>query len=72
MTGAAAAIILFNVIPYMVTDRGMGTFLEEALRYVDLHGRSGNSARQAVDRLAKLGWRLPPKIARQYQEVAAA
>jgi hypothetical protein len=65
VTGSAAAIVLFSVIPYMVTDRGMQTALEEILGNVNLSGRSGNSARQAVTRLARLGWVLPPVIARQ-------
>jgi hypothetical protein len=65
VTGSAAAIVLFSVIPYMVTDRGMQTALEEILGNVNLSGRSGNSARQAVTRLARLGWPLPPVIARQ-------
>lgn len=71
-TGAAAAVVLYNVIPYMVTDRGMKDLLEEALGYVNLRGRSGNSARQAVARLAKLGWPLPPKISKQLRELSAA
>jgi hypothetical protein len=65
LTGAAAAVVLFNVIPYMVTDRGMEDLMTEALNNVNLAGRSGNAARQAVARLAKLGWDLPEKIAAQ-------
>lgn len=72
LTGAAAVVVLCNVIPYMVTDKGFKTALEEMLPYVNLHGRSGNGARQAVHRLRQLGWKLPPKIARQYREVTAA
>ena len=72
VTGAAAAIVLHSVIPYMVTDKGMEKALEEIMGNVDLHGRSGNSARQAVARLAKLGWRLPGKIGAQARELALA
>jgi hypothetical protein len=70
VTGAAAAIVLHNVIPYMVTDKGMQTALDEILGNVNLQGRSGNSARQAVARLAGLGWVLPPLIARQADSIA--
>lgn len=72
VTGAAAAIVLHNVIPYMVTDRGMQAALDETLANVNLAGRSGNSARQAVTRLAELGWPLPPKIAAQRRELQPA
>lgn len=65
VTGAAAAIVLYNCIPYMVTDKGMQTALDEILGNVNLQGRSGNSARQAVARLAACGWPLPPRIERQ-------
>lgn len=72
VTGAAAAIVLHSVIPYMVTDKGMQAALDEILSNVNLHGRSGNAARQAVARLSALGWKLPPKIAVQHREVTAA
>jgi hypothetical protein len=65
VTGAAAAVILYSVIPYMVTDKGMQAALDEILGFVNLAGRSGNSARQAVTRLHDHGWRLPPTIDRQ-------
>jgi hypothetical protein len=70
VTGAAAAIVLHSVIPYMITDRGMQAALDEILGNVNLQGRSGNSARQAVARLAGLGWPLPPVIARQADMIA--
>lgn len=69
VTGAAAAVVLHSVIPYMVTDKGMEKALEEIMGNVDLHGRSGNSARQAVKRLGDLGWRLPGKIGQQAREL---
>lgn len=72
VTGAAAAVVLHSVIPYMVTDKGMEKALEEIMGNVDLHGRSGNAARQAVTRLAGLGWRLPGKIGQQARELALA
>jgi hypothetical protein len=69
LTGAAAAVVLFNVIPFMVTDRGMEDMMNEALENVNLAGRAGNGARQAVQRLARLGWELPEKIAGQAAEI---
>jgi hypothetical protein len=68
VTGAAAAVVLHNVIPYMLTDRGMEAMMTEALENVNLAGRSGNNARRAVRRLAQLGWVLPEKIAAQAAE----
>lgn len=65
VTGAAAAIVLHNCITYMVTDKGMQTALDEILGNVNLQGRSGNSARQAVARLERCGWPLPPVIEAQ-------
>ena len=72
VTGAAAAVVLYSVIPYMVTDKGMQAALDEMLGNVNLAGRSGNNARRAVARLAACGWPLPPKIRKQYQALLAA
>jgi len=65
VAGAAAAIVLYNVLPYMVTDEKMSATMEEILENTELRGRRGNSARQAVERLAALGWKLPPSIREQ-------
>jgi hypothetical protein len=76
ITGAAAAVILWNVIPFMTTSKGIE--FEEAMNEIlaevamlgkeDARGhRSGGQGwgviRNSVVRLHRLGWKLPPAIA---------
>jgi hypothetical protein len=63
ITGAAAAVVLHNVIPYMVTDRGLEDMMNEALANLVTTGQGSGAVRAAVRRLAQLGWELPPGMA---------
>jgi hypothetical protein len=73
VTGAAAAVILHNVIPFMVTSRGVE--LEEAMnemvKNLALTGRGSGAVFAASRRLADLGWELPLLLAKRLREVAA-
>jgi hypothetical protein len=64
VTGACAAIVLWNVIPYMVTDRGLRDTMDEALANLVLTGQGSGMVKSAIRRLEALGWALPPAIAR--------
>lgn len=66
-TGASAAIVLHNVIPFMVTDHGLEAMKDEILGNVVLSGRGSTSTIMAVRRLAALGWELPPLIAEKFR-----
>jgi hypothetical protein len=62
VTGAGMAIVLFNVIPYMVTDKGMQQAMDDSLAHLVTSGRGVGAVRASVVRLAELGWNLPPQI----------
>jgi hypothetical protein len=60
-TGCSAAIILWNLLPYMKTTRepwewAMGICFASTR----LHGRGSQAALTAIRRLHSLGWDLPP------------
>jgi hypothetical protein len=62
VTGAAAAVVLHNVIPYMVTDRGLGTMRDELMGNLVLAGPGSGATKAAIRRLAQLGWDLPQEM----------
>lgn len=63
-TGAAAAIILYNVIPHMETERGLGDALEEMLEQTVTSGQGWGAVKASIRRLRDLGWTLPPEYRR--------
>lgn len=67
LTGAAAAVVLHSVIPYMVTDRGLEDMKNEILANVVLSGQGSGATKAAIRRLAALGWELPPLIAQRFR-----
>lgn len=72
ITGAGMAIVLHNVISYMVTDKGMQQALDQALANLVTSGRGVGAVRASVTRLAELGWDLPPKIKDKLREPVSA
>ena len=72
ITGAGLAIVLHNVIPYMVTDKGMKEAMEDALAHLVTSGRGVGQVRATVVRLAELGWDLPPQIKDKISEPVSA
>lgn len=63
VTGAGAAVILYNVIPFMVTDKGLEDAMNEMMENLVTNGRGVGMVRSAVLRLAALGWQIPPQMA---------
>lgn len=66
-TGTAAAVVLHNVIPFMVTDQGLADMKDEILANVVLSGQGSGATKAAIRRLAALGWELPPLIAEKFR-----
>ncbi len=62
LTGAALAVVLHNVIPYMVTDRGLADLMNEAMENLVTTGQGAHAVKRAVVRLAELGWEIPPEM----------
>lgn len=62
ITGASAAIILWNIIGLLITDRGMSDVLHELLIQVPVSGQGRAAIDRAIDRMERLGWDIPPYI----------
>lgn len=73
VTGAAAAVVLHNVIPFMVTSRGieLEQAKDEMAENMVLAGRGASAVVASARRLAELGWELPPVLAKRLREVSA-
>lgn len=68
ITGAAAAVVLDAVIPYMITDRGLGAVRDQIFAQMKLTGQGAGATRTAVRRLEALGWPIPDQIAKGLAE----
>jgi hypothetical protein len=62
ITGAAAAVVLSSVIPYMRTDRGTSQMLTQLMDNLVTTGQGVGQVRASVRRLAELGWPIPKKM----------
>lgn len=61
VTGAALAIVLWNLLPYMTTKREPWEWaLAQCLSQMKLTGRGSAAVSEAAKRLHSLGWELPP------------
>jgi hypothetical protein len=72
VTGTAAAIVLYNLMPYIVSDNtdSLRTVMEECLANATLAGPGSGATRQAAVRLAEKGWKLPPVVLRAFSDSA--
>lgn len=59
-TGAAAAVVLWNTVPKMRTERGLREALSVMLDQTVVAGQGWGATRSAIRRLRDLGWPLPP------------
>ena len=59
ITGAAAAVVLFNLLPYMRRPRNLPELMDEMFDYTRLHGQGWGATRASLQRLMKLGWAMP-------------
>jgi hypothetical protein len=62
-SGAAAAVILWNTVPLMRTERGLRDEMYVMLDQSTTDGRGWGATRSAIRRLRDLGWELPPQYA---------
>lgn len=69
-TGAGAAVILHNVMPYMKTDRGFKEFYWEALNYTVTGGQGFAAIYRSLTRLRGLGWLLPGQYETFFKDVS--
>jgi hypothetical protein len=62
ISGAGAAVVLYNLLPYMVSDKGLEEVLVETLATIPPSGQGRSAVDQAVNRLEALGWEIPAGV----------
>jgi hypothetical protein len=72
ITGAALAVVLSSVIPYMVTDRGLEDMRNEAMENLVTTGQGAHAVKRSVMRLAARGWEIPEEMTRRLKLEEAA
>lgn len=63
ITGAGAAIVLYNLLPYMTCDHmGYTEIMNRIFAQATLTGQGSGTTRAALFRLMNLGWKLPSNV----------
>lgn len=63
MTGVAAAVLLYNLMPYLTEDpTKLQSFVDDAINQLPAQNRGRHAIVRAVQRLAALGWSVPPEV----------
>ena len=71
ITGAGAAIVLYNVLPYLASDdKGFKEIMDEILEYVVLTGQGSGATKATIKRLVSLGWELPSAIVKELSDIS--
>ncbi len=61
-TGTAAAVVLYNLMPYLTDQESWRGVMTAALEDATTSGRGSGTVKLAVTRLSDLGWRLPASL----------
>lgn len=61
-TGAAAAVILYNVLPFSLANLGLEVALHSLIDQAALTGQGSGATFKAIRRMRDLGWDLPEKF----------
>jgi hypothetical protein len=62
VTGAALGIVLHNLTPFLVQDKGFTRAKDMALRDMTLRGRGAKAVVDSLRRLESLGWDFPEHV----------
>ncbi len=63
ISGAGAAIVLANLMPYFHTDNeGRHEFVNQVIDQIPARGRGRHAINLTIARLGRLGWDVPPKL----------
>ena len=70
ITGAGLVVVLDNLLPFLVIDKGYREAIDQIQKVTAYSGRGSGSVYATLDRLRNLGWDLPPvyELALQYHE----
>lgn len=65
VSGVAAAIVLRNLAPYLMAEKGYKEFGQEILDYTPRTGQGSGAITKVVTRLTELGWEIPEEITKK-------
>lgn len=68
-TGAAAAVILYNVLPFSLANLGLEVALQALVDQATLTGQGSGATIAAIRRMKELGWELPEKFEQALEHV---
>jgi hypothetical protein len=65
ITGAAMAVVLLNIAPYMSTYEEYRGYVDQAMSVMVTEGQGSGQVRASIRRLSELGWHIPARIAKK-------
>ena len=68
ITGAGMVVVLSNLMPYLMIDRGYTEAIETVSRVTTLEGQGSGMVMMSLQRLASLDWDLPPQYAQALRD----
>lgn len=64
VTGVGAAIVLYNLLPFLLSDRGFSELMRDAIAAIPESGQGRGAVDASIHRLRDLGWEVPPELDR--------
>lgn len=68
VTGAAAAVVMLNLAPYLRVDKGFDAVVLQIMEQATITGQGSAATITALRRLQNLGWDLPDTFLREMQD----
>ena len=68
LTGAAAAVIIYNLEPYLISDNRLVEAMNEIIENTPLRSHGSGGVYIALRRLKEIGWEMPEKYDRALRE----
>lgn len=59
ITGAGMAVVLYNLMPFLIMDKPYKEYMDEAIENAPLTGQGSAAVLTSLRRLAMIGWELP-------------
>jgi hypothetical protein len=62
ISGSALAVVLYNLMPFLITQEEYKELYDRLIKEAPLHGQGSGAVVAAIRRLAYLGWDLPEEF----------
>lgn len=70
VTGAGAAIVLYNLLPFLLSDRGFTELMDKAISACPKSGQGRHAIDTTINRLEALSWEIPDGLRGDDEEPA--